>query len=278
MTCCCPVTWTIVAVAGYVIYRFLSKKNKEPEILEKEWKKDVVYLYQFPPAKTVRNLSPYCMKLEAFLRIYDIKYEVRDVIMKRSRHGLLPFVELNGEHIADSQIIQERLKQHFKTPKLAPKDEGAAAAVERLVEHHLAYLMYKFKVLNNLDQSVEVFVKPLTPDWLWPLARCLAKPVMKHKISKKLNVCLGDFSNADCEMLLRRDFNAVRDVLGSNKFLGGDKPTAVDATVFGHFAAVYYVNIASLPKTLLDTEYSVIREYLDRVRDLLFPKDFTTSS
>ena len=57
--------------------------------------------------------------------------------MKRSKYGLVPFIELNGQEIADSQIIQERLKEHFKIPNLPdPKDEAIARFVERMMDQH----------------------------------------------------------------------------------------------------------------------------------------------
>jgi len=35
----------------------------------------MIQLYQFPVAKAVRNFSPYCLKVEIFLRIAGLPYE-----------------------------------------------------------------------------------------------------------------------------------------------------------------------------------------------------------
>ena len=59
--------------------------------------------------------------------------------MKRSHEGLLPFVELNGEHIADSQIIIHRLQKHFgKQDSLDTLEKRALSrAIDRMVEGSL---------------------------------------------------------------------------------------------------------------------------------------------
>ncbi|VDO78298.1 unnamed protein product [Haemonchus placei] len=94
------------------------KSCSQVAIHNHDWKPDIVYLYQFPRSACMPNVSPFCLKVETFLKVNKIPYEVRPLLMGRSKYGLLPFIELNGEHIADSQIIIHRLTEHFKTKDL----------------------------------------------------------------------------------------------------------------------------------------------------------------
>lgn len=48
-----------------------------------------------------------------FFFCWESYFEICNSWMQRSKEGLLPFVELNGEQIADSQLIIARLQKHF---------------------------------------------------------------------------------------------------------------------------------------------------------------------
>jgi len=48
----------------------------KPSVHKQDFEKDVVYLYQFPRSPTIPSLSAYCLKVETFLRMAGIKYEV----------------------------------------------------------------------------------------------------------------------------------------------------------------------------------------------------------
>ena len=50
-----------------------------PELVKRDWEKDVVYLVQFPRAGSVPSVSPFALKLETWLRMADVKYKVRSV-------------------------------------------------------------------------------------------------------------------------------------------------------------------------------------------------------
>ncbi|GMT21619.1 hypothetical protein PFISCL1PPCAC_12916, partial [Pristionchus fissidentatus] len=105
----------LIAFLGMVFLAKTGSCCKTPaEILEKNYKKDVVYLYQFPGTPTCSSISPFCIKVEAFCRLHGISFERRDTYTARGANDLLPFIELNGERHSDSEIIVRRLTLIFK--------------------------------------------------------------------------------------------------------------------------------------------------------------------
>lgn len=46
--------------------------------------KDTVYLYQFSRTPLLPSLSPYCLKVETWLRLASLKYEVSNKIITRN--------------------------------------------------------------------------------------------------------------------------------------------------------------------------------------------------
>lgn len=50
-------------------------------LLVKDWEKDLVYLVQTPRAGSIPSLSPFCLKLETWLRMADVRYHVGTQIL-----------------------------------------------------------------------------------------------------------------------------------------------------------------------------------------------------
>lgn len=90
-----PSIWQIVSVLGtyfalkfaYSWYKLQKKDEKEIKLQKTDFKKDVVYLFQFPKTSFLPNLSPFCLKVETFLRMFNIEHEVD--LKKREKYFLL---------------------------------------------------------------------------------------------------------------------------------------------------------------------------------------------
>ncbi len=52
------------------------KPPPPPPVHKKDFENDVVYLFQFNRSHTVPSVSPYCLKVETWLKLQGIKYEV----------------------------------------------------------------------------------------------------------------------------------------------------------------------------------------------------------
>lgn len=55
-----------------------AKEPPPPKVVvhKANFDKDVVYLYQFSRTPLLPSLSPYCLKVETWLRLANLKYEV----------------------------------------------------------------------------------------------------------------------------------------------------------------------------------------------------------
>lgn len=55
-----------------------APKPPKPTVHKVDFEKDVVYLYQFSRTKNIPSPSSFCLKVETWLRMAGIKYEVRN--------------------------------------------------------------------------------------------------------------------------------------------------------------------------------------------------------
>ncbi|GMT12909.1 hypothetical protein PFISCL1PPCAC_4206, partial [Pristionchus fissidentatus] len=270
-SCCCisslvylvGVVTILAKVIPYLRKLFVGKKPVE--LLEKNPKKDVVYLYQFPGTATSSSLSPFCVKVEAFCRLHNVKFERRNTFSARGANNLLPFIELNREHHADSQIILKRLTQIFKL-EAYPDAESAAIghAVDRMLcNHTFNLIMHARKPV--LDKVISVMAASKVHSMLLPILAAIGARLWAGKMTQRIAASIGIFSDNEYEEMLKNDFTQLQTILGSKKFLVADDPTAVDCTAMGMFGSYYSIPSArTYPHELIDSaEFAVLKAYIE---------------
>src|SRR5713101_2976069 len=99
-----------------------------------------IKLFQFPRMFGIPNLSPFCCKLETWLRIAQVPYEVVDTPdPRKGPKGKLPFIEDAGVRIADTSIIATHLVQTRGVDpdaRLDASQRATALLVQRALEVH----------------------------------------------------------------------------------------------------------------------------------------------
>lgn len=134
------------------------KKVQPPTVHKVDWEKDKIYLYQFSRCPTIASASPFCLKVETFLRMTGLPYENIDHKMKyKSKKGQLPFIELNGKEIADSDLIIKELSEKFEKnldDGLTAEQRVTSHALESMLNNHTGWVSRWWRY-NNPREFLE---------------------------------------------------------------------------------------------------------------------------
>jgi len=263
----------VAAVATPVVI-YMRCPRKSP--LKKDWQKDMVYVYQFPRTPYIPNISPFCLKLETWLRMASINYENVDCSMStRSKEGTLPFVELNGVEHPDSDLAIRDLSRAFKTDEklnadLNDEQKAAGRAIERMAEYSvlMSYAYIRYTKPQHIQKllSKEVMGRSL------PLFMVLMKPLFPRMIRKRFyQIGIGRHDEVDIEDIGLRDIQYLSKYLGGKKFFLGDKPHQVDATVFSVLAQIVYLPLDTPHKALIQGQCKNLMQWCNLMKTTLWP-------
>ena len=233
----------------------------------------MIKLYQLAPAWDVQNLSPFCLKVETYLRMAGLPYEVAHAIPPQAPKRQLPFIEDSGTRIADSQFIVEYLKQTYGDTvdgHLSAGERAVSNAMQRLIENHLswAFVFARFgkRDANWVENKRALFGR------LPPGVRNLIAPLARRGMLRELRGHgMGRHTEAEIYQLGQRDLGSLRDFLAEKPWFMGERPTTLDASAFGLLANILWVPIESPLKEGLKT-LPTLTSFCDRVRERYFPR------
>lgn len=233
----------------------------------------MIKLYQFAPAWDVPNLSPFCVKVETYLKMAGLPYEVFDAIPPKAPKGQLPFIEDNGKRIGDSQFIIEYLKQTYGDSvdgHLTPAERAVSNAMQRLIENHLCWA-FVFARWGKRDENWAENKRAIFGK-LPPVVRSLV-PVLarRHMLKEMRGHGMGRHTEAEIYLLGRRDLDALSDYLDQKPWFMGEKPTTLDASAFGLLANILWCPIESPLKEHLST-LTNLTAFCERVRERYYAR------
>jgi glutathione S-transferase len=207
----------------------------------------MITLYQFAPAWDVPNLSPFCLKIETYLKMAGLPYEIVHAIPPQAPKGQLPFIEDNGKRIADSQFIVEYVRQTYGDrvdAHLSPEERAVANALQRLIENHLcwAFVFARFgkRDANWIENKRALFGR------LPPIVRDLVAAFARRQMLKEMRGHgMGRHTEEEIYLLGQEDLDALSAYLGVKPWFMGQRPTTLDASAFGLLANILWVPIDS---------------------------------
>lgn len=233
----------------------------------------MIRLYQFPPAFGLPNASPFCMKVETYLRMAGLPYEnVYVPSPMKAPKGKLPYIEDGAETVADSGFAIDYLKQRYGDSLdawLSAESRAVALAFRRLMEENLYWAVLYSRWFDEPGWSA---TKAAFFGKLPPLMREIVPSLAQRSMRKELwGHGIGRHRREEIYDIGKRDIAAVADFLADKPYFIGEKTSSVDATAYAFFANLLWVPVSS-PLQTAARERPNLDAYCRRMQAAYFPR------
>ncbi|MBE9118673.1 glutathione S-transferase family protein [Lusitaniella coriacea LEGE 07157] len=231
-----------------------------------------IELYQFVPAWELPNSSPFCLKLETYLRM--VKLPFKTVVtndLRQAPKGKMPYIRDRGKIIADSNLILEYLQQTYGCnldDHLNASELAISLAMKRLLEENLYWVLTYSRWQEPKNWAI---TKAAFFDDFPPILRQIIPPLARKTTLQNLHgQGIGRHSASEVYQIGTLDAIALSNFLAEKPFFMGDRPTTLDATAYGILANILWVPIESPLKQKVQTLTNLV-DYCQRMKAQFYP-------
>jgi len=227
----------------------------------------MIKLYTFPAAFGLRNVSPFCLKVEMALKYLDMDYTLCEQSdPRKSPKGKLPFIACGSDTIADSELIFDYLDEKSDGRlygNLSKQDIGQGFAWVRMAEDHLYWLMVASRWLD--DEWWPNIKQGFFGAMPFPL-KAIVPIVARRQVRQTYSLQgLGKHTLEEQKRFAQKDLIALNNVLTESPYLLGEELTVFDFSVASLLAGMIDNKPASW-LTLMAGDYEALGQYAERVQ------------
>lgn len=198
----------------------------------------MIHLHQYPAIWGLPSLSPFCIKVEMYLRKQNIPYQT--VVEKnpaRGPKGKMPFIRDGNLTIPDSSFILQHLqKKQSAEAKQDPHLEAQSLAFQRMIEEHLYFILLYSRWIDPVGWEVlkRDFVSLFPPLIGVPFLHFLRSRLQKQAYQQGL----GRHSQSEVYELGKREIQALATFLAEKTYFLGEEFTTLDATAYAFLITI----------------------------------------
>jgi glutathione S-transferase len=199
----------------------------------------MIRLFAFGPAFGLPDPSPFVTKVETLLKMAALPYQVELGDLRKAPKGKLPYIEDDGERIADSTFIRWHLERKYGFDfdrGLSLEQRASAWAFEKMAEDHLYWILVDARWMDddNFAKGPSTFFRRIPAP-----VRPIVAAMVRRRVRKNLHAQgIGRHSAVEIAMLTQRAIDAIAEFLGGKPYFMGGEPTGIDATLFAFIASV----------------------------------------
>lgn len=227
----------------------------------------------YPPAFGEPTASPFCMKTWCMLTQANLPFErIETPDPRKTPKQKLPVIEVGGEVIADSEVIRTYIETAANIDfdeGLTEHQRGVSRAVIRMVEEHIYFAIVadRWGEDDNWVQVREVFFSEIPK-----LVRGIVTGLIRKQALRNLDgQGIGRFTSQERFDRVRQDIIAIRNLLGDQDFMFGDRPTAADFSVAPMLRASIVTPVEK-PLAKFIKNDPILMAYVTRVTDRCYPQ------
>jgi glutathione S-transferase len=232
----------------------------------------MIKLYQFSRSCGVPNPSPFCMKLECFLRMNQLEYEIVEVgDPRKGPKGKCPWIVDDEGVTSDSELIMDHLQERYSFDPDAGLTEQQRA-LSRTIQGMLDERYYWVIVYNrwiderNWPQLQDIFFGKLPG----PLRKIISTVARTNVRRQLVGQGMGRHSAEEVYGIGRADIDTLSILLGDKLFIHGDEPTRIDACVISYVANTLIPSFENPLKAEMESRDN-LKAYCSRLLEKYFP-------
>lgn len=216
--------------------------------------------------------APFPLKLATYLRMAELPFEF--VVANDPSvgpKGKSPWIEMGPLRMGDSTLIMEHLGARYGIDldaHLEPHQRAIAVAVQRMLEehYHQCFEHQLFFGRGGAERMAEFARSAPIP------VRFLLPTVVGRAFRKQLHARgMGRHPEEVIVAQGKADLDALSALLGEQSFLFGDRPSSIDACVFGFLGVTIYVE-GDNPLFRHAASLENLVRYAERMRARYFPE------
>lgn len=207
----------------------------------------MIKLYQFPSYWGMPSPSPFCMKVETYLKMQGLAYEpvyVSDPT--KGPKGKLPYIEIESELIADSHVIIDTLESRQARPldeHLSQAQKATSLIIKRMLDEHFFWIILYSRWVP--EKNWKIIKTTFFSKSSWLIRKYISKAIRKRVLRSLRLQGLGLHRSEEIYGMGDVDLQALSTLLGDDLYFFGGKASTLDACAYAFLAAIMHAPIES---------------------------------
>jgi glutathione S-transferase len=219
----------------------------------------MITLYSYPELFGVPDNNGYGLKVFAFLRLNGIAFRHEHVFdASVAPRGQLPYIVDGGETVGDSDtIIAHVIAKHRLTI------DAALTKVQRDMSHLITRMLDDLYWVMSYSRWKDERFWPAFRDALLrqhpSLTEVGLRKAQEFNFQRYHFQGIGRYAPDAAYARGLADLQVLADLIPANGYVHGEKPTSIDAGVYGFIANIYFYDIETPLKQFVVSHANIVR-------------------